>query len=62
MRIALISCAKLKESIPCEAEKMYQKSTLFSKTVKYVEQNNYNSWLFFMLRTNFCYIEVCINR
>lgn len=23
---------------------MYQKSTLFSKTIKYIEQNNYDDW------------------
>lgn len=44
MKIALISCTKLKESVPCEARKMYLKSALFNKASRYVEQNNYDEW------------------
>lgn len=44
MRIALISCTKLKENVPCEAGKMYLKSALFNKASRYVEQNNYDDW------------------
>ncbi|WP_369598499.1 DUF6884 domain-containing protein [Bacillus sp. dmp10] len=41
----MISCIKLKENVPCEAGRIYRKSILFSKAIKYLEQNNYNSWL-----------------
>lgn len=44
MRIAFVSCTKLKESFPCMARQMYQKSTLFRKATKYIEQNNYDDW------------------
>lgn len=44
VKIALVSCTKLKETIPCEAGKMYRKSFLFSKSIKYIEQNNYDNW------------------
>jgi hypothetical protein len=44
MRIALISCTKLKENEPCKAKNKYLKSTLFNKASKYVEQNNYDNW------------------
>lgn len=49
MKIALISCTKLKESVPCEAGKMYRKSTLFSKAIKYIEQKDYDNWFIYGL-------------
>lgn len=44
MKIALISCTKLKEEFPCEAKKLYSKSTLFNKAVSYIEANDYDDW------------------
>lgn len=44
MKIAFVSCTKLKEKIPCVAKQMYQKSPLFSKAIKYIEQCNYDDW------------------
>lgn len=44
MKVAFVSCTKSKESISCEARKMYQKSILFSKAVKYIEQKSYDNW------------------
>jgi len=44
VKVALVSCTKLKEGIPCEAGKTYQKFILFSKAIKYIEQNNYDDW------------------
>lgn len=44
MKYAFISCTKLKEDFPCKAGEMYLKSTLFSKAVKYVEQQKYDDW------------------
>src|SRR4051812_14248834 len=44
MKIALVSCTKLKANHSCSAIKMYQKSSLFSKAIKYIEQQNYDNW------------------
>ena len=44
MRIALISCTKSKDSVPCMAKDMYLKSDLFTKASTYVKQNNYDNW------------------
>jgi hypothetical protein len=43
MRIALISCTKLKETKPCVAANMYLPSPLFKKARKYVGAH-YNRW------------------
>ncbi|MGP1906809.1 DUF6884 domain-containing protein [Metabacillus sp. JX24] len=43
MKIALISCTKLKADYNCTRE-MYQESTLFKKAVKYIEQQDYDDW------------------
>lgn len=43
MKIALISCTKLKQTYNCTAEKMYQPSTLFSKALAYVKKQNYDA-------------------
>ncbi|QGQ44750.1 DUF6884 domain-containing protein [Metabacillus sediminilitoris] len=44
MKIALVSCTKLKADYPCSAREMYQESTLFKKAVKYLEQKDYDEW------------------
>jgi hypothetical protein len=44
MKIALVSCTKLKEEISCEAKKLYSKSTLFNKAVSYIEERDYDDW------------------
>ncbi|QHE63103.1 hypothetical protein FHE72_20405 [Rossellomorea vietnamensis] len=44
MRIALISCTKSKDTVPCMAKDMYLKSDLFTKASTYVKQNNYDNW------------------
>jgi len=41
MKIALVSCTKLKADHPCKAREMYQESTLFKKALKYIEQKDY---------------------
>jgi hypothetical protein len=43
MKIALLSCTKLKENKPCVAANMYLPSHLFKKARKYVGAN-YNYW------------------
>lgn len=44
MKIALISCTKLKANYSCSTRQMYQESTLFNKAIKYIEQQDYNDW------------------
>ncbi|MCM3790337.1 hypothetical protein M3221_18325 [Domibacillus indicus] len=44
MKIALVSCTKLKASYPCTAREMYQESTLFKKAVNFIEQQGYDDW------------------
>ncbi|MBZ5753042.1 DUF6884 domain-containing protein [Metabacillus rhizolycopersici] len=44
MKIALVSCTKLKADYPCSAREMYQESTLFKKAVKFIEQKDYDDW------------------
>lgn len=44
MKIALISCTKLKKSYPCVAEDMYSPSALFRKTKDYVSRRGYVRW------------------
>ena len=44
LKIAFVSCTKIKANYPCSAREMYQKSSLFSKAIKYIEQNNYDDW------------------
>ncbi|PFM82687.1 hypothetical protein COJ46_02435 [Bacillus sp. AFS077874] len=44
MKIALISCTKLKADYSCETKEMYQKSTLFKKAIKYIEQQDFEDW------------------
>jgi hypothetical protein len=43
MKIALISCTKLKENKPCFAADMYMPSSLYKKARKYVS-GRYNYW------------------
>lgn len=43
MKIALISCTKLKENKPCVASNMYLPSHLFKKAKSYVS-SRYNYW------------------
>lgn len=45
MKLALLSCTKLKQDYPCKAKEMYLKSTLFVKASNYVENCNYDNWL-----------------
>jgi cytoplasmic iron level regulating protein YaaA (DUF328/UPF0246 family) len=44
LRIALISCTKLKQNYPCASSEMYQKSTLFKKASGYINELNYDKW------------------
>lgn len=44
LKIALVSCTKLKANHPCSAREMYQESTLFKKAVKFIEQQDYDNW------------------
>jgi hypothetical protein len=44
MKIAFVSCTKLKANYTCNAKKMYQKSTLFQKATTYIEQQGYDVW------------------
>ena len=44
LKIALVSCTKLKADHPCSAKEMYQESTLFNKATKYIEQQDYDDW------------------
>lgn len=44
IKIALVSCTKIKQVFPCDARTMYSKSPLFSKIVRFVEQREYTDW------------------
>jgi cytoplasmic iron level regulating protein YaaA (DUF328/UPF0246 family) len=44
MKIALVSCTKIKANYTCTAKEMYRESTLFKKAVKYIEQQDYDEW------------------
>ena len=44
MRIALVSCSKLKMDHLCKARDLYSKSTLFSKATAYIEAQGYDAW------------------
>jgi len=44
IKIALISCTKLKQTYQCEAQEMYLPSQLFKKASYYIKQQNYNNW------------------
>lgn len=44
MKIALISCTKLKQDYECPAREMYMPSKLFSKARKHVESKDYDKW------------------
>jgi hypothetical protein len=45
MKVAVISCTKLKADYPCVTKEMYQKSSLFKKAIKFIEQQDYDDWL-----------------
>ncbi|SNS86589.1 hypothetical protein SAMN05444672_10330 [Bacillus sp. OK838] len=44
MKIALVSCSKLKASYSCSTKEMYHESTLFKKAVNFIEQRDYDKW------------------
>jgi hypothetical protein len=44
VKIALVSCTKLKANYTCAAKEMYRESTLFKKACKYIEQQDYDDW------------------
>ncbi len=44
MKIALVSCTKVKANYTCVTREMYQQSTLFKKAIKFIEQKDYNEW------------------
>jgi hypothetical protein len=44
MKIAFVSCTKLKADHACAAKEMYQNSTLFQKATTYIEQQEYDNW------------------
>lgn len=54
MKIALISCTKLKESKSCFASQMYQPSPLFRKASAYAGRN-YNYWYILSAEHGFIY-------
>jgi cytoplasmic iron level regulating protein YaaA (DUF328/UPF0246 family) len=56
MKIALISCTKLKRDHECVAKDMYLPSNLFSKARKYVESKGYNKW--FILSAKYGLLDV----
>ncbi|WP_163529267.1 DUF6884 domain-containing protein [Halobacillus ihumii] len=45
MKLALVSCTKLKAIYPCSAREMYHPSALFRKAVKFIEQKDYDECL-----------------
>ncbi len=55
MKIAFVSCTKLKEDYPCPAKRMYQKSHLFRKAIAYIEQCSYDDW--FILSAKYGLLE-----
>jgi hypothetical protein len=55
MRIALISCTKLKQNYPCQAQEMYLQSTLFKKASNYIKQQHYDKW--FILSAKYGLLE-----
>jgi hypothetical protein len=54
MKIALISCTKLKQTGSCQAQNMYLPSPLFKKASTYIK-NNYNTW--FILSAKYGLLE-----
>jgi hypothetical protein len=44
LKIALISCTKLKQDYSCKVEEMYLKSTLFNRATSYINKLNYDNW------------------
>lgn len=44
IKIALISCTKLKQDYPCQAKEMYLPSNLFSKAISYIKKQDYDKW------------------
>jgi len=44
IKIALISCTKLKQSYSCQAQEMYLPSQLFKKASHYIKKQNYDKW------------------
>lgn len=44
MKIALVSCTKVRANYPCSTRKMYQESTLFKKEIEFIEQRGYDDW------------------
>lgn len=44
MKVALVSCTKLKAKHQCKTREMYQESTLFKKAIKFIEQHDYDDW------------------
>lgn len=50
MKIALVSCTKLKQDYLCEAQEMYLPSQLFKKARSYIEQNKYDAWFILLAK------------
>jgi hypothetical protein len=44
MKVALVSCTKVKANYPCSTKEMYKQSNLFKKAVKFIEQKDYDEW------------------
>lgn len=42
MKIAFVSCTKLKAIHPCSARGTYQSSSFLKKATKYIQQKDYN--------------------
>jgi hypothetical protein len=56
MKIALVSCTKLKQDYPCKAEEMYLPSQLFKKASTYLKQFGvYDGW--FILSAKYGLLE-----
>ena len=44
MKIAFVSCTKLKANYSCITRDMYKRSILFNKAVRFIEQQDYDNW------------------
>lgn len=44
MKIALVSCTKLKQDHACKAKELYSPSSLFTKAVSFIEKQGYDDW------------------
>ena len=57
MKIAFVSCTKSKANRPCSAKEMYQKSTMFKKAVQFIEQQDYDEGMWYVLSAKYGLIK-----